>query len=385
ENVTNGYVNDDIGHGSFVSGIIGAAGNGQGMVGVARNVRIMAVKVLDCYGAGDSVATARGIIYAAHNGARIINMSLGGVHDSQLVRDAVSEAQASGVVVVAAAGNDGAPSVSFPARFPGVLAVGATSGSDPTVRASFSNWGPEIGVVAVGQRIIGTLPASRCRLLLPCLSEGPYAEGDGTSFSAPQVSGLAALILSVDPSLPAWRVIDIIKNSATALPAAGQPGWAGYGRINMAAALRAVRDNHAPGDACTVASVIDGQSFTCTDGRTIRMLQIAAPTGSQCGADWAKAALEWLLFLQPNRTVYLRYDAARIGPGGVTLAAPLWRRADGADFNLSIVMVYVGLAKAADVVPGAVQFHDWANAAQAWAQATKANMWGSGKPFAAGC
>ncbi len=385
DNVTNGYVNDDIGHGTFVSGIIAAAGNGQGMVGVARNVRIVAVKVLDCYGAGDSVATARGIVYAAHNGARIINMSLGGVDDSQLVRDAVNEAQANGVLVVAAAGNDGAPSVSFPARFPGVLAVGAASGADPTKRAPFSNWGPEIGVVAVGQRIIGTLPASRCRVLLPCLPEGPYAEGDGTSFSAPQVTGLAALMLSVNPGLPAWRVIDIIKNSATALPPAGEPGWAGYGRINMVEALRAVRDNRAPGDPCTVASVIDGETFTCTDGRTIRMLQIAAPTGNECGADWARAALQWLLFLQPGQTVYLRYDAVRVGPNGVTLAAPLWRRADGVDFNLSIVMVYVGLAKAADVDPGAVQFHDWANAAQAWAQATHANMWGPGKPFAGGC
>jgi endonuclease YncB( thermonuclease family) len=109
------------------------------------------------------------------------------------------------------------------------------------------------------------------------------------------------------------------------------------------------------------------------------------PTGGQCGADWARSALQWLLSLEPNQTVYLRYDAVRTGANGVTLAAPLWRRADGVDFNLSIVMVYAGLAKAADVDPGAIQFHDWANASQAWAQATHWNMWAPGQPFALGC
>jgi subtilisin family serine protease/endonuclease YncB( thermonuclease family) len=384
ENVTNGYVNDDIGHGTFVSGVIAAAGNGKGMVGVARNVRIMPVKVLDCYGAGDSVATARGIIYAANNGARIINLSLAGVKDSQVMRDAVNEAIAKGVIVVAAAGNDGSAVVSFPARFPGVLAVGAASAADPTKRAPFSNWGPEIGVVAVGQRVIGTVPSSRCRAFLACLPEGPYAMGDGTSFSAPQVSGLAALMLSVNPGLPAWRVIDTIKNSATALPPNGQLGWAGYGRINMAEALRAVRDNRAPGDACVVATVIDGQRFTCTDGRTIRMLQIEAPVPPACGGDWAKAALGYL-FLQPGRTVHLHYDVTRVGPGGETLAAPLWRGADGIDYNLSIVMVYVGLAKAADVGKDDTLFHDWALSAQEWAKAARWNMWGPNQPFAGGC
>lgn len=383
-NVTNGYVNDDIGHGTFVAGIIGAAANGTGMVGVARNVRIMAVKVLDCYGAGDTVATARGIVYAARMGARVINLSLGGVMDSQVVRDAIDEATRDGALVVAAAGNDGADSVSFPARYAPVLAVGATSRSNPAARAPFSNWGPEIGVVAVGEDVVGTVPPSRCGIIFQCLPDGAHATGDGTSFSTPQVSGLAALMLSVNPSLTPGRIIDIIKNSATPLPPGSTPGWAGYGRIDMAAALRAVRDNHAPGDPCVVASVIDGERFTCTDGRTVRMLQIAAPTGTQCGADWAKAALGYL-FLQPGRTVYLRYDVTRTDAQGEILAAPLWRGADGVDYNLSIVMAYVGLAKEADVGAGNMIFHNWALAAQSWGRATQRNMWGPNKPFTGGC
>jgi len=383
-NVTNGFVNDDIGHGTFVSGVIAAAANGTGIVGVARNVRIMPVKVLDCYGAGDTVATARGILYAAHNGARVINLSLGGVQDSQAVRDAVDEATNAGALVVAAAGNDGADAVSFPARLPRVLAVGAVSRANPDQRAPFSNWGPEIGVVAVGQSVVGPLPASRCDVILPCLPEGPWATGDGTSFSAPQVSGLAALMFSLNPALTPARIVDIIENSATALPPADTPGWAGFGRVNMAEAMRSVKFNRPPGDPCVVASVVDGQTFKCQDGRTVRMLQVAVPTAAQCGADWAKAALA-NIFLPPGRTVYLRYDVTRADPQGNTLAAPLWRGDDGADYNLSIVMVYVGLARAADVGAQNTLFHNWTQSSQNWARAAGWNMWAPGKPFAAPC
>ena len=383
-NVSDGFINDDIGHGTFVSGVIAAAANGVGMVGVARNVRIMPVKVLDCYGVGDSVATARGILYAARNGARVINLSLGGLHDAQVVREAVDEVTRGGALVVAASGNNGDGTVSFPARLPGVLAVGAASISNPGERAPFSSWGPEIGVVAVGQSIIGTLPASRCNIILPCLQGGPYASGDGTSFSTPQVSGLAALMLSLNAALTPARIIGIIEGSATALPAGNTPNWAGSGRINMLAALQAVQANGPPGDLCVIASVTDGESFVCQDGRHIRMLAVAAPIAGQCGADWATAALAYI-FLPPGRAVYLRYDVTRTDPQGNTLAAPLWRGNDGADYNIAIIMVYVGLAKSADVGAQNVIFHDWSLAAQTWAAAAHWNMWAPGKPFATAC
>lgn len=384
QNAANGYVNDDIGHGTFVAGVIAAAANNTGMVGVARNVRVMAVKVLDCHGEGDSVATARGILYAAHNGARVINLSLGGLQDAQVVTDAINEAVREGVLVVAATGNGGTATVAFPARLPNVLAVGATSRSDPGQRAPFSNWGTGIGVVAVGQDIIGPIPPSRCNVFLPCLSAGAYASGDGTSFAAPQVSGLAALMLSLNPSLTPAQLTNLIEESATALPPGSTPGWAGAGRINMLAALTAVQGNRPPGDPCTVATVIDGESFTCTDGRRVRMLQMSAPVGGQCGADWAKAALQ-VFFLPPGRQVYLRYDVTRTDAAGDTLAAPLWRGPDGADYNLPMVMVYVGLAHAADVGTNNVLFHDWAEGAQRWATAAQWNMWAPGKPFTGVC
>lgn len=382
-NVTNGFVNDDIGHGTFVAGVIAAPANNVGIVGVARGVRIMPVKVLDCYGAGDSVATARGIVYAVRNGARVINLSLGGLQDAQVIRDAVAEATGAGVIVVAATGNDGTAGVAFPARIPEVLAVGALAPSADR-RASFSSYGPEVDVVAVGEDVIGTLPQSRCYVLLPCIGADPYATGSGTSFSTPQVAGLAALMLSMRPGLSPAQLTTMIKSTATPMQPGNTPGWAGAGRINMLKALQAVQSDHPAGDACVIASVEDGDSFTCQGGRRVRMLQMDAPDLGQCGGDWAKAALQYI-FLTPGRVVYLQYDATKTDAQGRTLAAPIWRAADGADLNLGVVMVYVGLARAADVGAANVAFHDWSVASEHWAAVAQWNMWAPGKTFNGGC
>jgi subtilisin family serine protease len=385
-NTTNGFVNDDIGHGTFVAGIIAAPVNGIGIAGIARNVRIMPVKVLDCYGVGDDVATARGILYAAKNGARVINLSLGGLHDSQATRDAIDQATAMGALVVAAAGNDGVQGVAFPARMDEVLAVSAAKQSNPDQRADFSSWGPEVDVTAVGQDIVGTVPANRCFVILPCIPSGPYGVGSGTSFSTPQVSGLAALMFSLDPQLTPQQVTDIIKRTATPVPAGNTPNWAGAGRINMLAALQAVQQlrNGPAGDPCTIDTVIDGDSFTCVGGRHVRMLQMNAPAPGQCGGDWATSALQFI-FLTPGRQVSLQYDATRTDEAGDTLAVPIWRGNDGADYNLSIVMIFVGLAHAADVGSGNTEFHDWAFASETWAKTAQYNMWAPGKAFAGGC
>jgi subtilisin family serine protease len=385
ESVTNGFIRDDVGHGTFVAGVIGAPVNGAGIAGIARGVRLMAVKVLDCYGAGDSVAVAQGILYAARNGARVINVSLGGLEEAQVVNEAVATAMSGyGVIVVAAAGNNGAGQVAFPARIPAVIGVGATKWAAPTIRADFSSYGRGIDVVAVGERIVGTVPLPRCNQFLSCFGEAPYGTGDGTSFSAPQVSGLAALMLSLKPSLTAEQITGILRATATSLPPGDTPGWAGAGRINMLAALQSVRSGTPAGEPCTVASVEDGESFACSNGRRVRMLQIEAPQPGACGGEWARAALTYI-FLTPGRTVYLQYDDARTDAEGRMLAAPIWRGNDGADYNLSIVLLYVGLARAAEIGDGNVLFLDWAKASEGWARAAGWNMWAPGKPFTGGC
>jgi subtilisin family serine protease len=239
ERAEQGFVRDDIGHGTFVSGIIAANGNNGGMVGVARGVTIMAVKVLDCAGTGETPTLAQGIIYAASNGADVINISLGGPQDAAIVREAIRQAREShGVTVVAASGNSGAEGVSYPARYEGVIAVGAAALNNPDRRASFSTTGPEVDVVAVGERIVGTVPRSSCNTFLPCIDAGGYAVGDGTSFAAPQVAGLVALIVSRQPGVTPAEVERLIKSTAKVVPKGTRPDWAGEGRIDMLAALR---------------------------------------------------------------------------------------------------------------------------------------------------
>jgi subtilisin family serine protease len=245
----NGNVRDDLGHGTFVAGIIAAnGGNGQGIVGVARNVTILPVKVLDCNGDGDSLALAQGILYAAQAGAKVMNISLVGSVDSKVVREAVRIAHDQyGSLIVAATGNTGTSGVGYPARYPQVIAVGAASSANPDKRATFSTSGPEVDVVAIGQGIISTVPQSSCTRFLKCISGGPYAVGDGTSFAAPQVTGLVALMLSHAPKLGPDAILSIVKATAVALPAGDRPDWAGSGRIDMLKALKPPYRLGAPG------------------------------------------------------------------------------------------------------------------------------------------
>ena len=186
------------------------------------------------------------------------------------------------------------------------------------------------------------------------------------------------------PTLSPLQITNIIKSTATPMEAGNTPGWAGAGRINMVKALKAVQEDRPAGDPCVIASVEDGESFTCAGGLRVRILQMDAPDPGQCGGDWAKAALQYI-FLTPGRTVYLQYDATHTDPQGRTLAAPIWRASDGGDFNLGIVMVYVGLARAADIGAGNFLFHDWSFASEHWASVAQWNMWESGKTFNGGC
>jgi micrococcal nuclease len=135
--------------------------------------------------------------------------------------------------------------------------------------------------------------------------------------------------------------------------------------------------------SCSVASVTDGDTFKCTDGTNVRLLQINAQEMSDCGGQWAKAALA-NIFLRSGTQVRLDYDARTVDQYGRHLAAPIVRGTDGTDYNISIAMVYVGLAKAAYYGDNA-KYLDWANAAQAWAQVAQWNMWAPGQPYNGGC
>jgi type VII secretion-associated serine protease mycosin len=219
---------DDHGHGTYTAGIAAAqTNNGQGVAGVAWGARIMPVKVLGARGQGSEEAIGVGIRWAVDHGARIISMSLGGDEDSPVMRDAVQYASDHNVLIVASAGNtpDGKPN--YPAAYDPVLAVGASGRND--TYTGFSSWGPYVDVTAPGVGILSTAWDNGTLT---------YEYGNGTSASCPFVSGVAALIWSVNPNLTAAQVKQIIEDSSDDQ---GDPGWDehyGYGRLN---ALRAVQ------------------------------------------------------------------------------------------------------------------------------------------------
>ena len=142
-------------HGTFVAGIVGAqTNNSQGVAGLGWNTKILAVQVLDSQGCGDEADLAKGIRYAADNGANVINLSLGGPGHSATLDSAVTYAEGKGLVIVAAAGNTGTSALEYPAALPGVVSVGASDLTDH--RASFSTFGTWVDLMAPGVSILST-------------------------------------------------------------------------------------------------------------------------------------------------------------------------------------------------------------------------------------
>ncbi|WP_435361350.1 S8 family peptidase [Haloarchaeobius sp. DFWS5] len=174
---------DDVGHGTHVAGIIAALANGEGVVGVAPDVRVHAVKVTDCNGEGSVANAAAAIKYVADRGWHVANLSLGG-SGSRLLADAVTYATERGVVLVAAAGNDGPCSdcVNYPAAYLTVLGVSAVD--DDGALATFSSAGYGVDLCAPG---VGIWSA---------FTGGGYEWKEGTSMASPHVAAAAALLLA---------------------------------------------------------------------------------------------------------------------------------------------------------------------------------------------
>ena len=148
-NASGNYAQDDFGHGTHVSGIIGAAiNNSLGMVGIAPNVSIMPVKVLNNVGSGSSIYVANGIYWAVDNGAKIINLSLGNTANASLLRDAVRYAAEHNVLAVCAAGNNGSNISFYPAAYDDCFAVSGTMELDEWY--TLSNWGAWVDVSGAG-------------------------------------------------------------------------------------------------------------------------------------------------------------------------------------------------------------------------------------------
>jgi subtilisin family serine protease len=245
------FVDDDSvpddahGHGTHVAGIAAAlTDNDTGIAGMSWGARIMPLRVLDADASGSSADVADAIVWAATNGADILNLSLGSTVHSQAIEDAVNAAHASGCLVVAAMGNfrtSGNPTA-YPAALDNVLAVAATDHYDGI--AWYSQYGSHCDVAAPGGELAylhdssgirSTMPTSSCTLNGYGYSSS-YDYLQGTSQATPFVSGLAALIWSVAPALSPDQVQDIIERTATDLGPAGWDADYGWGLIDAAAA-----------------------------------------------------------------------------------------------------------------------------------------------------
>lgn len=258
-NFTSGYdfinndthPNDDHGHGTHVAGTIAqSTNNHEGVAGIAYKTTIMPVKVLDKNGVGSYADIAQGIIWAADHEVEVINLSLGASFASQTLENALAYAHNQGVVIVAAAGNDGTDQISFPAAYDEyVISVGATRFDENL--AFYSNFGSRLSLVAPG----GDLSVDQNNdgygdgILQQTFNRRPYRFGyyfyQGTSMAAAHVSGVAALVMSTGVTTPD-AVESALQESAKDL---GETGWDliyGWGRVDAAAALGVVEDASEP-------------------------------------------------------------------------------------------------------------------------------------------
>lgn len=274
---------DDDGHGTHVTGTIAAqTNNGKGIAGIAPGVKIMPIKVLDESGAGSLFDLLVGVDYAVANGAKIINLSLGGplpwssVIATQPTIDAAHDA---GVTIIASAGNDGDGSIDYPCAFDHVICVGATDNSDR--RASFSNANAYVDISAPGVNTASTLPPFVCGGSSSC-----YDRGSGTSMAAPHVTGIAALILSAWPAYTPDQIETALESTAVDLGPAGRDDRFGHGRLNAAAAV----------------------AFGPVPG---------APTGLTATPGPASALVAWTAPVSDGGSVITGYTATS-APGGLT-------------------------------------------------------------------
>lgn len=227
-NPANQNVLQDYDHGTHVSGIIAAEkGNGVGGHGINPNAKILPIDVFDGGGGASDVSIANGILYAVEKGVKVINMSLGGPGTSPVLEDAVATAIKSGVVVVAAAGNESSEEVSYPAGYEGVISVGSINNKKEL--SYYSNYGPSVDIVAPGEDIYSTLYNFE--------KKSTFFKASGTSMASPVVAGVASLLVSKYPNLTPAQVEYVLEKTADDLGDKGFDTKFANGLVNVVKAL----------------------------------------------------------------------------------------------------------------------------------------------------
>ena len=318
---------DDHGHGTHVAGTIAqSTDNGLGVAGIAFGATVMPVKVLDSAGWGTDLDIARGMRFAADNGADVINMSFSGEAPSGALADAVEYAASKGVVMVAASGKEGNSSVYYPAAYEDCIAVGATTSRN--TRAAYSNYGSALDLVAPG----GDGGAETQVMQNTYTVDGDpgsdfgYVPRQGTSMAAAHVSGVTALLTAKNPG---WEPEDVRTALQSSCLDLGEPGWdasSGYGLIDAGKALNARLDKKprisslepSSGTSGTVVN-IKGSNFGSSRG------------GSRVsfGAVEAEAYTSWT-------DTGIEAKVPRTGSGRVAVTATTsWGTSDGKTFEVT--------------------------------------------------
>jgi subtilisin family serine protease len=358
---------DTEGHGTFVAGLIAANLDTTGIVGLAYPSQLLIAKVVDSDGTITIRAEAAAIRWAADQGARVINLSLGGLRDptnadrdtySKLEANAIEYAYSKGAVLVAAVGNsDEAPSepwpfASYPAALPHVIGVSALtrSGNVPT----FSNRDAVFNdIAAPGVGIFSTFPLNITTLRPSCLDQGysdcgtsDYANPEGTSFAGPQVAAAAAMLLAVDPSLTNSQVSTLLEHTADDVNATNgctkcallRDAYTGWGRLDVAKAIEALNgplpapDKYETNDdAGTHARTIYGKkvAFTATldyydDPIDVYRIALSGheKVSATVQAKWAGASVGLVLWRPPTTNIATSPATLRATQSAKTDAAP---------------------------------------------------------------
>ena len=337
-----GSVEDRLGHGTFVAGLIAAGvDNGIGIAGLAPSAQLLVAKVVTKSRTIPVEAEAKAIRWAVDNGARVINMSLGGIRDpldpnrdtySRLEADAIAYAVSSGVVVVAAVGNsDQAPAspwkyASYPAALPHVLGVSATT--DTGGIPKFSNRDAVYNdLAAPGVDILSILPRPLTARFPACVEQGysscgpdEYRSAQGTSFAAPQVTAAAAVLLSLRPTMRPEQVTRILQSTARDLDPAtgcedcwpGRDASSGWGRLDVAAAVGALSQRLPTPDA-----------FEANDDAGLRAFRLSGTTRRiHASVDfWDDQDDVYAITLRRNQPVYIGLTGSG---SGIDLSLAFW-------------------------------------------------------------
>jgi subtilisin family serine protease len=263
---------DDHGHGTMVAGIVGArSNNGLGVASYCWKCSIMPVKVLGADGLGSFSNVAGGITWSVDHGARVINMSLGGTTASNTLAQAVKYAHDHGVVLVAAAGNNGSATPTYPAAYPEVIGVAGSDGTDALY--SWSNRGSWVKVAAPGSN-------------MTTARGGAYTGFAGTSSASPVVAGIAGLAVSYAPERSNVEIEQAIESSAVAIAA----GSVQYGRVDASATLLSLGAAPAapPSGSAPVSVAAPAISGTAGESQTL-----SASAGSWTGSTPMTYGYQW--------------------------------------------------------------------------------------------